>query len=292
MDAPLCALSSALAPTHWNTVQVLTSTWSLDPTVLTGCAALPAAYVLATPRITARFLAFACGVLILLLALVSPIDTLGDHYLFSMHMAQHLLLLLLVPPLLLLGLEPDDLRALLRIPAVDRSERLLSYPPLAWFLAVSTLWAWHAPPLYDLAVENESIHVLQHLSFLVTSTIFWWPVVVALPERRHLPYLTAVVYLLTASFANAILGVIITFAPAGLYPAYLHPADPIGLLPLLRQGWGLSAATDQQLGGLLMWVVGGPAYLLASVAVLARWYGEPEEDESPDPALGAAQGHA
>ena len=289
MGPLLSAPHATQVPPDWSTTRVLTSTWSLDPSVLVGCAALLVAYLLAAGRLTARYVAFAWGVLILCLALISPIDTLGDRYLFSVHMAQHLLLMLLVPPLLLVGLEPEDVRALLHVPALDRAERLLSYPPLSWSLAVATLWIWHAPALYDLAVQYEGVHIVQHLTFLVTSTIFWWPIVVALPERRRLPHLTGVIYLLGASFSSAILGVIITFAPCGLYPAYLHPVDPAGLLPLIRNGWGLSPTTDQQLGGALMWVLGGLTYLLATVAVLARWYGEPEEDELPDLALGAVQ---
>jgi cytochrome c oxidase assembly factor CtaG len=84
-------------------------------------------------------------------------------------------------------------------------------------------------------------------------------------------------YLISAAFASSILGVIITFAATGLYPAYQHPIDSRHILPLIRGQWGISYALDQQLGGMLMWATGGPIYLLTCLWSLARWLQEPEE---------------
>jgi len=268
------------------TGQLLTSAWDFEPSILGGCAALLAAYaVLARPAATARGVLYACGVLVLLLALISPIDTLGDGYLFSAHMLQHLLLVLVVPPLLLLGIPAAAYRELLAWGPVRRAERALGHPLLAGFLGPGMLWIWHAPPLYDAALASQGVHILQHLTFLVTSTIFWWPVLAPAEASRRLHPLGSIIYLMTALVDNSVLGIIITFAPVGLYPAYLHPLDRLGALPLLRGGWGLSPATDQQLGGVLMWVIGGPVYLLAGLGILVRWFTAPDE---PEPATEVA----
>ncbi len=266
---------------------LFTSTWQVEPTVIAGCGALFTAYTVAVlstsrrhgaaPVNPPRAAVFLLGVLILLLALISPLDTLGDGYLFSAHMVQHLLLVLVVPPLLLLGVPPALGERLLSWPLAARMERALGQPLVAWTLGVGTLWAWHAPALYNAALQNEGVHVVQHLLFLVTSTIFWWPVIVPTAHRRLLP-LAALLYLFTAGGANSVLGIILTFTPPGLYPFYLRPADPLGILPLLRDQWGLSPAADQQVGGVLMWIAGSPIYLCAVLVTLARWFGEPDDD--------------
>jgi cytochrome c oxidase assembly factor CtaG len=187
------------------------------------------------------------------------------------------LLLLVVPPLLLMGI-PDWLaQAILDRPLLARVERLLARPLLALFLYLATIWVWHLPALYDAAVLNEGIHILEHLLFLVTATIFWWPILAPVTACRMDPML-ALFYLFAAGAANSVLGIILTFAPVDIYPIYLSPLDSLGALPLIRQQWGLTRAVDQQVGGLLMWVPGMLAYLFGAIAELARWYGTPEED--------------
>jgi cytochrome c oxidase assembly factor CtaG len=265
------------------TLQVLTTTWVWEPTVLIGCADLLIAYWLFARPLTGRAWLFGGGVLALALALLSPLDTIGDTYLFSVHMVQHLLLILVVPPMLLLGVPPRTWARILRWAPARRVERTLGRPPLSWVLGIGTLWVWHAPVLYDMAVANEGVHVVQHLTFLVTATAFWWPVLTPLAQSRlSLPATMA--YLIGAAVASSILGVIITFAAPGLYPAYEHPFDTRGILPLIRGQWGISYAFDQQLGGLVMWATGGPVYLLACLSALARWFNEAEEaDRFPAP---------
>ncbi len=266
---------------------LLTTAWSLQPSVLAGCGGLFAVYSVACMGLArptrgeaaslGRAAAFLAGVLLLLLALISPLDTLGDRYLFSVHMAQHLLLVLIVPPLLLLGLPPWLAARLLSWAPAGAAERVLGQPALAWALGVGTLWLWHAPALYNAALAAENVHVAQHLTFLVAATVFWWPVL-APPGSRRLAALPAMLYLFTAGAANSVLGILLTFAPPGLYPLYLNPPDPLGLLPLLRGGWGWSPTADQQAGGLLMWVAGGPIYLAAILATLVRWFAEPDDE--------------
>jgi len=263
------------------TQQLLLDAWDWEPSVLIGCAALLVGYWVEARPITARLALFMTAVVVMLLALISPIDTLGDGYLFSAHMLQHLLLVLVVPPLLLLGVPAWSFARLLRWTLADKIERVLGRPLLAWPLGMGTLWVWHAPALYDLALRYEGVHVLQHLCFLMSAMIFWWPVIAPLPERRQLPSLGAVVYLIAGGLVSSLLGIIITLAPLGLYPAYLHPVDRLGILPLIRgrSQWNFSALADQQVGGVLMWILSSPLYLLASAVALARWYGESETDE-------------
>jgi putative membrane protein len=261
------------------TWQLLTTAWDLEPSVLLGCAGLLGAYALALRgRFTMSTPLFALGVLVLLLALVSPIDTIGDAYLFSAHMLQHLLLVLVVPPLLLLGTPASFFREILSRPLLGRIERALRQPALAWALGTGAVWVWHLPALYNAALANEGVHIIQHVSFLVTATIFWWPVVAPLEEHR-MASLGGVGYLFAAALASSALGIILTFAPPGLYPTYLRPIDNLGALPLLRDGWGFTPQVDQQVGGLLMWVPGSLVFLCAMLATLARWYAEPEVEE-------------
>lgn len=263
------------------TAHLLLTTWSFHPSVLFGCAALIALYLLLEPHPTGRFWWYVLGVAVLALALVSPIDALGDGYLFSVHMLQHLLLIQVVPPLLLLGLTPEMMEKLLAYPRLRRLERVVGRPTVAWPLAVITLWVWHAPALYDLAVADENVHILQHLCFLVTATIFWWPVLAPLPEHRA-PLPLCLLYLVAASFSSSVLGILITFAPPGLYPAYLHPLGQPAIVHLIRTVWLIDPAGDQQIGGLLMWVPGGLAYLFAIIVVCGSWLAAPERDEFED----------
>jgi putative membrane protein len=231
------------------------NTWDWEPSVIIGCAALAIGYLaLVRQRGLNRAPYFLAGVLLLLLDLVSPIDTLADQYLLSAHVVQHFLLGLVIPPLLLLGTPPFELGRL------NKLERVIAQPPVSWLLGVGTMLAWHVPVLFNAALANDGLHVFQHLSFLVTGTIFWWPILGPLRHRR-LSTLPAVSYLFSACICCSLLGAFLTFGPEGLYPAYT------GYL-------GLDAKGDQQLAGLLMWVPGCFVYLSGILAAVRRWYGE------------------
>ncbi len=265
------------------TSRLLLTAWHWHPSVLLGCALLVAAYAALTRfRWSARAPLFAGGALVLLLALLSPLHELGDRYLFSAHMLQHLLLLLIVPPLLLLALPPDAIERLLDWPPLAALERLLGRPLLAWSVGLGAMWLWHLPTLYNAALLRDDVHILEHLCFLASAAIFWWPIC-APASRARLHALAAVLYLFAAMLVSGILGMILTFAAPGLYPAYLRPDDVLGILPLLRDGWGLTPPVDQQVGGLLMWVPGSLVYLAAMVGMMARWYGAPDDDSDVAP---------
>jgi putative membrane protein len=251
--------------------------WDPDLSVLIGCAALLAAYWHTHRGDLRRARWFVAGVAVMLFALVSPLDTLGDEYLFSAHMVQHLLLELAVPPLLLLGIAPRFARAVLDCRPLGRIERVLGNPLVAWPLGIATLALWHLPRLFDAALGDEYIHILEHLCFMTTATVFWWPILAPLPGCRVSP-LKAQLYLLGGAMANSLLGIWLTFAPAGLYTPYLHPADSLHLAALLRTGWGLTPAIDQELGGLLMWVGGGFAFLAVMIVLFLQWFGAAETD--------------
>ena len=262
------------------TADLLVSDWDWEPTVVAGCAAFAIAYLAAArPRNARQTILFLFGTLLLLLDLVSPIDTLGDTYLFSMHVLQHFLLALIIPPLWLLGTPQGLVQAALRRPRLRAIERTLARPAVAWPLGVGAMLVWHVPVLFNAALASDPVHLFQHVSFLVTGTIFWWPILCPVNERR-LPALPAIVYLFSACTACSLLGAVLTFSPPGAYPAYLHPEDPLGILPLIRNGWGVDPASDQQLGGMLMWVPGCLVYLTAILATVGRWYAAPERAAS------------
>lgn len=197
------------------------------------------------------------------LALASPIELLARGTLFSAHMAQHMLLTLVLPPLVLLSLPRTSRDAGPRGP----------YVLAPWAAGVGAMWIWHASPLCNAAATSDGVRALQSVSLPLLGGAFWWPVVGPHLGRR-LTEPVAVVYLLSACLACTLLGVSIAFSPVEVCSAYGHPADPLGLLPLVR-GWGLTPEVDQQLGGLLMWIPGCAAYAGAVLAIVARFYAAP-----------------
>jgi putative membrane protein len=270
-------------------MMTILSLWTWYPSVIIGCAGLIIGYlVLVNFRLQRKFFLFLGGVLALFIALVSPLDALGDTYLFSAHMLQHQLLILAVPPLLMLGIPEEALRhagkwvgeALRHSISRKRGDIMAKGSTwvcgpggtaAAWLIGVGTIWIWHLPGLYDAALADERIHVLEHLAFLATSAIFWWPVLSPIPELR-LGMLPKTAYLLLAAVACDILGTLIAYSPTALYPAYLHPEDVYGILSVLRGQWGITASVDQQAGGLLMGITGNPVYILIALSAMARWY--------------------
>jgi putative membrane protein len=134
---------------------------------------------------------------------------------------------------------------------------------------------WHVPPIYDLTLENETVHIIEHITFMVSGTMLWWPVFKPIPEGRLKP-LAAVVYLAVAGFVASILGMIFTMADAPFYAAYANPHDHHNLLPLIREQWGLTHLEDQKLGGAIMWVICTLNFFWALMAVMIEWLKEQE----------------
>jgi len=260
----------------WN---LLTSGWEFHPSVVAGCLLLLAVYLTAVRfHVNRTTLFFVSGVAVMFLALVSPLDSLGDDYLFSAHMAQHILLDMVVPPLFVLGIPTEMATAILRCPPAAWAERILGTPVIAWMIGTATLWLWHLPFLYNVTLENEGVHIFEHLTFLVTGTIFWWPVFSPLPERRMTP-LGSVIYLTLGAIANALLGIIFTISATPFYARYANPKDELGALSLIRNTWGLTQIADQQLGGAFMWTFGSVIFFWAIMVLVARWLKESTAQE-------------
>lgn len=259
--------------------QLLVEAWDFEPAVIFGSAALFFAYLWVVHfRMNRKTALFGAGVLLMLLTLIGPLDFLGDDYLFSAHMMEHILLYLAVPPLLLFGLPPAPVRSFLSIEIAAKAERFLRRPAIAWLLAVGTMWLWHLPVLYNAALNHEGIHAVEHLSILVTGTIFFWPVFTPLRSHRLSP-VTGAVYIFSAMSANMILGILLTFSPLGYYPAYMRSSDGTGIFRLIRTVWKLNPQSDLNVGGMFMWIIGGLMYFSWLLAVIVRLFRSPEEGQ-------------
>jgi len=246
-------------------LQFLTSAWSWNPTLLFLCGVAFAGYV-------ARFgwharIGFVLGAMVvLLLTLSSPLNALADGYLFSAHMAQHILLLLAVPALMLWSLPSDFLLA--------KPVQKLVHPLVSWLCGVGAMWLWHMPALCNAAASSRPVSYVQTLSLLVMGFVFWWQTLAPNIGQRLSPP-GAVIYLFTACLGCTALGIILTFAPVSVCSVYVHPVDRLNMLDTIRHSWGITPERDQQIGGLLMWVPMCLIYLSAIFAQFARWYGAP-----------------
>jgi putative membrane protein len=247
------------------TQQILLSGWTWSPVVLVAGAAALAAY-LGVFRLHARAWLFLAALVAFLAALISPIRTLADGYLFSAHMAQHILLLLIAPALLVMSLP--------RSFSLPASLQKLAHPAVGWVAGVGAMWIWHAPALCNSAVRSAPVFALQTLSLLALGAAFWWRVL-APNESQRLAPLAAILYLASSCVACSVLGIIFTFSPVTVCSIYAHPADRLGMLETIRGAWGMTPEKDQQLGGLLMWAPMCLVYLGAIFGQLARWFSEP-----------------
>lgn len=283
VSALALAASAAAHPgeSHVAAEAVATYEWTWDPWSLPFLVASAALYAAGAWRLRQsspgrRALpvwaaaAFASGWLVAALALLSPIDSLSDTW-FSVHMSQHMLLMLIAAPLMVIGRPLAT--GLWGLPEATRRRiggglsgapmgptwRTLTSPWVAWALHALVLWVWHAPVLYDAVLRDQGIHALQHLSFFAASVVFWWSLV----QGRHgrLGYGSAVVYVFTTAVHGSLLGALITVSPTAWYPTYVarQPA---------------AAIEDQQLAGLLMWIPAGVVLLVIALALFAAWLGE------------------
>jgi len=207
---------------------------------------------------------FQLGLCTLLLALASPLEALAE-VLLQAHMAQHLVLMMVAPPLLVYGAPTlpllrglphlvlkHGLGPLLAWTVWRRLQRVLTHPVLGWLAFVGATIAWHVPALYELALHSHVWHHVQHLCFLSTGILFWWPVLQPWPSRPRWPRWAMVPYLLLADIQNTALSAALVFSERVLYPAYLT-------VPRI---WGISALDDQAAAGVIMWVPGSLAYLV------------------------------
>ncbi|HET7676052.1 MAG TPA: cytochrome c oxidase assembly protein [Gammaproteobacteria bacterium] len=261
--------------------------WVWEPWVLLCLAITTIPYVIGLLRMGrdqrarivgfVRSASFLLGIALLLIALESPLDALADD-LFSAHMVQHMLLLLVIPPLLVYGrpvitwLWAFDLRprrAIVRTWSrlgLYNAFRVLTQPVPIWLLLTAALCFWHLPGPYDWAVCNEWLHDLEHLSFLGLSLAFWTIVIEPYGRRRALSYGASIVYVVSAGFVMALIGAILTFAPHPLYAVHLHTTARYGLTPL----------QDQELAGVIMWI---PSNMIHLAAICTLFFGWMRDDE-------------
>ena len=279
--------------TDWNV-------WAFDPGIVAGLAALTIAYALAAGRYRrsvlrlggpapawmppgalraeqpgrltpAQALSFYGGILVAAIALLSPLHVLGERYLLSAHMVQHLLLTLVVAPLLLFGTPGWMLRPFWRFSLV-RSLAANVLEPLPAFVLFNLVFVgWHIPALYELALHFEPAHALEHGCFLALGLVSWWPVLGSLPEAPRAAYGLQVLYLFFMSLPPTILGAIISLAEKPIYATYWAAPRVFGLEPL----------ADQQLGGLIMWLPGAFAYFIAVSVVWFIWLERRSEAQAP-----------
>lgn len=248
------------------TYQFFITAWTWNSVVLVLSGLAFGAYFFAFGQ-RGRPLYFAAAVAVFVLAFVSPFGALANGYLFSAHMVQHILLVLVVPAFLLLSL-PQSF-----------SLAYLTHPLIGWIAGVGAMWLWHAPTLCDAAATSRSVSAIQTTSLLLMGSVFWWQVLAPREEQRLSP-LGGIVYLFTACTACSVLGIILTFAPISICPVYQHPVDRLGMLSTIRSGWGLTSDRDQQIGGLLMWVPMCLIYVIAILAQLSRWHSSPQPQQS------------
>jgi putative membrane protein len=254
--------------------------WSFDPVVLAALAASLALYALGYRQLRGRSrararerrdrqaAAFLGGWALLVVALVSPLDGLGAA-LFSAHMVQHELLMIVAAPLLVLGrplgvwvwaLPPrwrKGVGSAVRWRPLKAAWRGITSTAGAWLLHAAALWLWHMPALFQAALLHQWVHTLQHTSFLASALLFWWTIF------RH-PGGAAMLSLFTTMVHTGALGALLTLSPGLWYPLYVEPSAALGF----------DALQDQQMGGLVMWVPGGVAYLVSALAMAARWLDE------------------
>jgi cytochrome c oxidase assembly factor CtaG/cytochrome c2 len=235
-----------------------------------------------------RALSFLTGIAVLLLALESPLDEVADD-LFSAHMFQHMLLLLVIPPLLVAGrpvitwlwaFNLDARRAVVRgwtRAGLQSLFRVLMRPLVVWLLLTVALCFWHLPGPYGWALQHEWVHDLEHLSFLALSLAFWTIVIEPYGQRRALGYGGTIVFVVSSGFVMSLIGAILTLAPHPLYAVHLDTAR-----------YGLTALADQQLAGIIMWIPSNLVHIGALCAVFFAWF---HADEQRAPRIRSATGN-
>ena len=205
--------------------------------------------------------AFVAGLVVMFASLNGPLHDLSDYYLFAGHMVQHLLLALVVPPLLLGGLTGEMLRPLLRHRRLHGVALWATRAPMAFVLFNVTMAVWHVPEVYATAMAYHPVHISQHLMFMATAVLMWWPMLSPLPELPRLAYPGQMLYCFLMSLPMSIIAIYITMADRVLYPAY--SAAP--------RVWGISPQMDQYLGGLIMWIPGGLFFYIVMTFVFFKW---------------------
>ena len=238
--------------------------WPFDPTVVVGILGLGVGHTIWARRLKALprcSVYFAAGLLVIWGALETPLDPLGDHYLQSAHMVQHMLLVAFAPPLLLLGLTPAMAAGLLRVPGLHA----LTGPIPGQSIYAAGILFWHIPFAYDLALTDEVAHVLEHLIFLGIGVLFWWPLIGATSSvsRWRLTDGQKLVYLFIGTFPMMAVALPLQFSRTVFYTHYASaPRMVASITPVI----------DQTIAGALMMAMGMAVLGFDGLVILYRWF--------------------
>lgn len=255
------------------------ASWTFDPGVVIALTLYSGVYLVRWKRArtpdephppsVGRLFVFLTGILVLVAALCSPIDRLGEQIL-AIHMVQHVLLLDVAPILLILGLTKVLLRpATRRIHRVEQRVGWFALPIFAVILYTSAMWVWHIPALYDAAAEHTGIHVLEHLSFTLAGFLYWWHLLSPVSTRLRREGTTPIVYMLSTKITVGFLGILLTFAPNALFSYYTNQPHY----------WGLDPDSDQALAGVIMAIEQSIVMGIALVVLFTRMLAQSERDE-------------
>ena len=259
-------------------VESIWTHWHGHPNVLIGLAVLEGAYLMGVGPLRERYglatksnprqaATFTAGVLVIFVALLSPIHVLSDGYLFSAHMVQHVLLTLVAPPLLVLGTPDWLIRPLLRPNRAFWLARWATHPVIA-FVSFSLIFSiWHMPVLYHTSVTNHGVHIFEHLLFVASAVLLWWPITSNMPELPRLSYPMQMLYLFLLSVAQIIVFAPITFSREPLYQWYVNA-------PRI---WDISPVVDQQLGAIIMKIGSGAIFMVLIIVAFFKWFSHEEE---------------
>ena len=258
--------------------QVGWTAWTIHWSTVIGLTALGAAYVWGARHLQSRAassggevhvlrrgqqIAFFSGLAVIFFSLNGPLHDLSDTDLFSAHMVQHLLLSLAVPPLLLVGTPGWMLRPFLANNRIARVARAITRPTRCFIIFNVIIAAWHLPPLYNTAMAHHPVHIVQHLTFMVGSVLMWWPFLSPLPELPRLSYPGQMLYCFLMVIPMSIVSIYIAMADHVLYPAY----------SIAPRVWDITPMSDQQIGGLIMWIPGGLLFYVVMTFVFFKWAG-------------------
>jgi putative membrane protein len=297
LASPASALAHGPVPAEPPSVANLLLGWSFEPLIVLPLVALAVAWVAATRRVNAahpatpvpraRTVAFLGGLLAIAFALLSGIEQ-YDTALFSVHMVQHVLLILVAAPLIALGApitlllraSRPDLRRRWILPVLhSRPLRALTHPVVAWIVFAAVMWGTHLSPLFDASLENPWVHDLEHALFLGAALLFWWPAVGLDPAPWRMPHPVRGMYVFLQMPQNTFLALVILYAAAPLYPHYATLTRP----------WGPSALADQQVAGGIMWLAGDLLFIAAIGAIIYGWMRFEERDTARSERRDAAE---
>jgi putative membrane protein len=242
--------------------------WNWNPGILIGTAVFLGAYLLIIkqfgpnqPNHWAKMAWFGLGTLVILFALISPLDRLADEYLFSAHMVQHLLLAMAAPPLLLLGIPNWMVGRIIRKPGIRRIGAIFTKPVVCFLLFNINFLVWHFQGLYEATLKNETLHIFEHFLFMFTGVLNWWAILSPTSNMPKLGYPGQILYLFLEVIPSTILGAVISFAPIVLYPTYASAPRIFNLNPM----------DDQQIAGLVMAIPAGMIYMVAFSIIFFKW---------------------